>query len=384
MLKLFSAKALLVTGLLVFATTCFAAEKNDNVKAVNLVSSISDQTLTFDVILPKGYNDNSEIRYPVLFTTAGGSRKTVLTEQINWLSHVDFGPMPKVITVLMPFIKLEDNQTKFAASSGSLDLITAQVLEKELIPYIDKHFRTHPYRMMEGFSTSGNFPLYVFANHPELINAYFVSSPALAQDKSGLVSSFDSTSPTNAHKNRSLYLNLGSFTENKVPFKQLKAALSKWKAANTEGLSMELLDYSAMNYLSAPVILFDTAVQQLFSDRAPELSLFKQSGVSGVKRYFEQLKNKYHFEMDDTSILIDLSHYFANNKMHKQAMETIHSVVTSDSNNIFLLTRLAAIEGKTGNKKAAKQTLNKALNFALKEKNEDATSYIRYQLTQLK
>ena len=47
-----------------------------------------------------------------------------------------------------------------------------QFMKNELIPYIETHYRTDPYRIFSGHSLGGLCVLYAFIHEPELFNAY--------------------------------------------------------------------------------------------------------------------------------------------------------------------------------------------------------------------
>ena len=55
-------------------------------------------------------------------------------------------------------------------------------LSKELIPNIEKDYRTNSYRILSGHSASGQFVLYTLTSEPTLFNAYFAVSPSLDWD----------------------------------------------------------------------------------------------------------------------------------------------------------------------------------------------------------
>ena len=52
-------------------------------------------------------------------------------------------------------------------------------LEKEVIPLIEKNYRTKPYRIFAGHSYGGLTVVYSFTSRPHLFNAYIAASPTL-------------------------------------------------------------------------------------------------------------------------------------------------------------------------------------------------------------
>lgn len=352
-------------------------------EAVIFPSKFANHDLKFKVYLPDGYNSESDERYPVFYTTAGGSRINVLQEQLAWLSHVGFGALPKVIIVTVPYIEVKtDMEPKYISASGVNSDLTIKVLNKEVMPYITKNFKTQPFNILEGFSSSGNFPLYVLANQPELFNAYISVSPALALDKSELLAKFDKRIASDAYQNKYLYISLGSFTSNAPLFENLENAL---KHNAHKGLNWHADDFRTDNYMTQPMLGVSKAVQRLFEDRSPsDMTQFKESGINGVLAYYSKLKAKYGYELYSTNTLIDLSYMQIESARYIEAIETLEFVVNKSPESAYYLTRLANAQLEAEQNNAAKNTYNKALTLAKKQGDEESIEFIQNKLKVLK
>jgi len=352
-------------------------------ESVVLQSVLVNHDIKFKVYLPDGYQNNSEEHYPVFYTTAGGSRINVLREQVAWLSHIGFGALPKVIIVTVPYIEVEtDMEPKYISASGVNSDLTIKVLNKEVMPYITKNFKTQPFNILEGFSSSGNFPLYVLANQPELFNAYISVSPALALDKSELLAKFDNRIAGDAYQNKYLYISLGSFTSNAPLFENLENAL---KHNAHKGLNWHADDFRTDNYMTQPMLGVSKAVQRLFEDRSPsDMAQFKESGIKGVLAYYSKLKAKYGYELSSTNTLIDLSYMQIESARYIEAIETLEFVVNKSPESAYYLTRLANAQLEAEQNNAAKNTYNKALTLAKKQGDEESIEFIQNKLKVLK
>ena len=350
---------------------------------VVLPSKFANHDVKFKVYLPDGYKDDADERYPVFYTTAGGSRINVLKEQLAWLSHVGFGALPKVIIVTVPYIEIEtDMEPKYISASGINSDLTIEVLNQEVMPYINKHFKTHPFNILEGFSSSGNFPLYVLANKPELFNAYISVSPALVLDKSGLLAKFDNRLASPDYKNKSLYLSLGSFTSNVPLFEGLEKKLNQY--AHND-LTWHTEDFRTDNYMTGPMVGVSKAVQKLFSDRSPsDMTQFKASGVKGVEVYYDNLKAKYGYELSSINTLMNLSDMQIEDSQYTDAIKTLKLVVNQSPENAYYLTRLAKAQLAAKKNRAAKQTYNKALILAKAKGDDESIQFIQNKLKVLK
>lgn len=52
-------------------------------------------------------------------------------------------------------------------------------LEKEVMPMVEKNYRTEPFRVFAGHSLGGLTAVYAFVSRPDLFNAYIAASPVL-------------------------------------------------------------------------------------------------------------------------------------------------------------------------------------------------------------
>jgi len=381
--RLLNSKCYVLRTFILFLTLAqsqaFAAVQKQE---ITINSKVVSHALQFDVFLPDGYKNSAEIRYPILLTSAGQSRLPILLEQVSWSSHTSFSPMPKVIIVTLPDVNLGADQDKFTGASGELDRVTTEVLKKDVLPYVDERFNTQPFRIIEGFSSWGNLPLYVFKNSPELFNAYFVFSPALELDKTELVRSFSGFSADKQYRHKFLYLSLGTFAGNRDGFTKLNDVFKPQDGKN--GFAFLSDDLSNINYLSGPLIGLDTAATELFSDLNPNMERFNQSGISGLKQYYLKLEEKYGYPLDMEGGVIDLGFHFADSKKVDKALETMAHIVDHKSNNALLLIRLASVEQRAGLKNAALRTFKVALQVAQQGNDEEKISYIKNRITDLK
>lgn len=356
------------------------ANSKDDFVEVDIDSKITKQNLNVKVSLPLGYENAPDKRYPVFITTAGGSRIDSLRSQVKWLSHVDFAPIPQVILLTIPDIQYE-NKDKFTSAAGQESAILASVLREEVLPYIDKTYRTSGYRIIEGFSSFGNFPLYMLRHHSDLINAFFMFSPSLALDKSGLIDSLSDNWQLSAKRHHYVFLSLGSFVENKAPFQQAKQALNKLPKSNR--LQLAFADYSQDNYLSGPNLGLVRASQSLFSDLQPNYQQFHQQGEIALTGYFQQLSDKYNQEIELSSKRVDLAFSYAEHGKFAQAIAVMKRLVVEHGNDTILHLRLAQVQIKASKQADAKVSLKRAFKLASEADNEEGMSYISNMLSNI-
>jgi len=153
-----------------------------------VTSKHAGRTYEIDVSLPKDY-DRETARYPVLY---------VLDAEYNFgcVSYIarrllKNGDIPKVLIVGVAYNTTEDafevervrdctppSEMHGDRSGGAENFVA--FFEKELIPTIDRLYRTVPGdRTLVGHSIGGLFATYVLFKHPGLFGQYLIVSPSL-------------------------------------------------------------------------------------------------------------------------------------------------------------------------------------------------------------
>ena len=60
-------------------------------------------------------------------------------------------------------------------------------IRSEVIPYVENHYRTAPFRILAGHSVGGLFAIDTLARQPDLVHVYLAVSPSLWWDRGALV-----------------------------------------------------------------------------------------------------------------------------------------------------------------------------------------------------
>lgn len=161
-----------------------------------LPSEILRETRILNIYLPPDYHPDSAARYPVVYLLDGSADEDFI-HVAGLLQFCNFPwvkVMPPAIVVgianvdrrrdfTFPTTVAED--LKRNPTSGHSEAFIA-FLERELIPYIDKHYRTAPARMLIGQSLGGLLAVEVLFKKPQLFNHYLIVSPSLWWDNGSL------------------------------------------------------------------------------------------------------------------------------------------------------------------------------------------------------
>jgi predicted alpha/beta superfamily hydrolase len=201
---------------------------------------------------PPGYERNGQ-RYPVLYMTDGDAHLDHTSSTIEFLSRN--GRMPEMIVVAitntdrtrdltptsasMP--RPDGTEMKFPTSGGADRFL--KFIETELIPKIEKDYRTQPYRVFAGHSFGGLFAIHAFLTRPEIFNAYIAVSPSMHWDNNLLSRKAEEFFKDRKELNRTLFFTLanegGAMREG---FDRFKGVLGKNKPKGFEWDSMLMED----------------------------------------------------------------------------------------------------------------------------------------------
>lgn len=147
-------------------------------------SAVLNEDRTFQVSLPASYHWALDRSYPVLYVLDGESHFLPTSGSVNFLASK--GEIPELIVVaITSTVRIRDyTQTDWSSHwvGGGGAGQFRKFLSTELIPVIERTYRTNRYRILSGHSAGGQFALYALTSEPALFNAYIALSPSLDWD----------------------------------------------------------------------------------------------------------------------------------------------------------------------------------------------------------
>ncbi|MGN7888366.1 alpha/beta fold hydrolase [Dyadobacter sp. 22481] len=158
----------------------------------------------------------SKPAYPVVYVLDGDAYFASLVTMIQQLSvHNGNTIFPQMVIVGVPNLPGKRNRdltpspsTMDPASGGGEAFTT--FLEKELIPYVDEHYATAPYRTLIGHSLGGLMVLNTLLKHPSLFNAYVALDPSMSYDHGNLLKQTRQLLRQQSWKQQSLFLGIAN------------------------------------------------------------------------------------------------------------------------------------------------------------------------------
>jgi predicted alpha/beta superfamily hydrolase len=235
------------------------------VSSFSIHSTILEEERTIVIALPAGYEEGSTA-YPVLYLLDGLQNIWHVAGSAEVLTRT--GAMPPVIIVgiqsvnrMRDFTPSSVNDVPYSGGGPKfLDFIS-----KELVPYIDTHYRTHPYRVLEGHSLAGIFAANTFLENTQMFHAYIVMSPAMWWNKEELTAKAKIFFKTHTKFNTSLYLGIGG-ADGQGMRNELGRFVEVIDQNQPGGLRWEHREMEGEGHMSAPLLINYYGLKFVFSD----------------------------------------------------------------------------------------------------------------------
>ena len=185
-------------------------------KIDSLYSDILKESRKVMIYSPTMTSSETQIskRYPVLYLFDGTQHFLSTVGIIQQLSQVNGNSVfPEMIVVgIINTNRNRDltpapypNDSTIISGYGGGEKFTA-FMENELIPFIDSHYSTHPYRILVGHSFGGLMAINTLVNHSHLFNCYVAIDPSFWEVKQKLFNEYISAMHRNKYDKKKLFI----------------------------------------------------------------------------------------------------------------------------------------------------------------------------------
>ena len=245
--------------------TTFGQNETDIIMGSKFVikSNILDEERTCLISLPDSYNESSEVdkRYPVIILLDGNTHFKIASGILHFMSsnRNQNNLMPESIIIAIENVDRERDftvtkiKTKRPNNMGG-GRIFLNFIEKELLPYIDKKYKTKPFRTLIGHSLGGLLTLNSYMDKNSVFNAYISIDPSIWWNEEMMKNKVDAISPISLDKK--LYIataNQGeaNYKRNKQRHDSIYALIKK---KSDKPLNIEIEYFENENHRSVPLI----------------------------------------------------------------------------------------------------------------------------------
>jgi len=171
--------ALAVGAVAVLALTAAAQPQGTDIilgKSFPMTSKILNREVNVLISVPEGYNAGSA-KYPVLYDLNSFLSFTLDCGTVRLLGRTLL--IPNMIVVGVPSLERGYVPTPFEerGADPTPTELALKFLREELIPFVEKNYRTNTFRILYGHSVGGLFTMNTLFNEPDLFTAYLAGSP---------------------------------------------------------------------------------------------------------------------------------------------------------------------------------------------------------------
>ncbi|MBS0029915.1 alpha/beta hydrolase-fold protein [Chitinophaga sp. 22321] len=268
---------------------------------VRIFSKVLQENRMLWISTPVGYNDSGEA-YPVLYLLDGEVHFKYTDALVEYL--VNRGRMPPVIIVgivntdrrrdFTPIHSLVINDkidSSLATTGGGGKFL--EFLQTELAPYIDHHYRTHPFRILAGASLGGLFAVYCKITAPSLFQASIIMSPAFYGGNNKILSDVTPFLQKNQDLKMRMFLALGDEKPDKID-----SLLLQLKNAAGPELKWDFKSYPDEDHFSMPLKAMYDGLRFIYANWHVDFDQSTTiSDYTSIVTHFKKLSTEFGYDI---------------------------------------------------------------------------------------
>jgi predicted alpha/beta superfamily hydrolase len=299
-------------------------------------SQVLGEERTVLVLLPDGY-ENSSRRYPVLYVLDAEYLFQQAASAVQFLSEL--GP-----------------------TSGGAEVFL-EFFEKELFSLVESTYRTHPHRILSGWSLGGLLTVHTYLERPRLFSRYLAIGPSLWWDDSVTVKETrrrlrngDALSP------KRLVITLGALEGGDMDGAVRRNFVPLLARQRQPVLDFAFVEIPGENHGHAPYKAYFDGLRALYSDWLVPSEVL-QEGLAAVDGFFEDLSSRYGWPVDvPLSVYRTLS---VTLPAIEPALEVVRLAVDRYPHTAVAYLSLGRLQQIQGDTSAAVASLEQALQLEL-------------------
>jgi len=291
-------------------------DANANIRGTAITDSLPSKILAEQrdllVHLPNNYNENTDLNYPVLYLLDGQRNLNHAAGTLDLLNQ-DGKSQEMIIVAIKNTHRTRDLTPTYDESynewgiSGGADNFL-DFIEQELIPYVNKSYRTNNFKVISGHSFGGLLSIYALQTRPQLFQAHFAFSPSLWWHEQVTLKNTEHFLSKTTELNNYLYLNLGNETGDMLSaFQQytklLETHTPKGFSYNSDIDKKETHGTSALIGQTLAYRYLDKSLQ------CPQEII--SQGLSAIKQFYKVQSEKYGYKIKPSFRAINHAGYLA-------------------------------------------------------------------------
>jgi predicted alpha/beta superfamily hydrolase len=297
-----------ISILLVLSLISLTVSSQDGytLKKDSLQSEVLKQNRKITIFLPEGY-DAKDAKFPVLYVLDADGRDQHIVPTARFLFVNN--KMPKAIIVGVFNIDRNHDflpdSSQAATTGGGADKFV-QFFKTELIPYINKNFKTEPFNVLIGHSYGGVFVMHALLNDPDLFDAYIAIDPSFWYKNEMQVKSAQIEFQKNKNWNKPIFISGRDGGGMKgMGITSMEKLL---KSAAPKDLKWKVVAYSNEDHGSVPFKSVYDGLRYIF-DAGGNFTVFPMAGTlpkgTTAFAFVQNLNPNLHYTTDGTEPTIN-------------------------------------------------------------------------------
>ena len=339
-------------------------------------SAVLNEELIVTVQLPKSYQADLDKVYPVIYRLDGAGNIPLASAVIERLQNDNRAPEVIIVAIentnrlrdMYPTVNKEPQGP--VGEGGGADTFLA-FFEQELIPLVNKNYRTHDYKVISGASAGGVFALYALQAKPELFQAHIAYSPAVWWNYGAMVKSTKSFITKTKELNNYVYINIGEEAGiMRERYDELQQSLQSHKVPGLR-FSSDAFDGISHNLTAAAGVF--NAYYNLFLPKQMPMSALTDD-LASIDTYYQNLSQQWGEQISPPDRAVRLLGYnLTDSKQFTRAIEVFKYNIKNHPKSVDALSALSYGYEMQGNTRQALENMKSALAIA-----DDSYPYINY------
>jgi len=307
--------------------TVYASVRGES-KVDSLHSKILAEQRELIVHLPNNYHQNTAIHYPVYYLLDGQRNFSHAVGTLDLLSQ-DGKAQEMIIVAIKNTHRTRDFTPTYDESynewgiSGGADNFL-DFLEQELIPYVNKNYRTNKFKILSGHSLGGLFAVYALQTRPQLFQALFAFSPSLWWHDQVIFNEAETFLKNTEQLNNYLYLNLGNEDGDMLSaFERYNQLL---KINRPKGFNYNSDIDKKETHGTSALIGQTFAYRNLYTSLQPPKEVIAQ-GLAAIEQFFKIESEKYGYLIKPSYSAVNHAGYIA-----LENNDTVNAIKTFEAN----------------------------------------------------
>ncbi len=311
-----------------------AGEKKYSIgEEVTIHSELLDEDRSVIIYTPETY-DLGVQEYPVMYLLDGEAHFHHASGIVQFLGGNGIIPEMIVVAVLNVDRTRDFSPTHVEKrpTSGGAEKFMG-FLADELMPFVDKNFRTLTYDVLVGHSLGGEFAAYAMLNRPDIFNSYIAISPHMMYDDDFIVRQAGLKLKPE-YDGVQFYMTVGDEPDY---FKTLAEFEQVIENKSPAGLDFTYVKMENENHASIPHLSIYLGLESIYKDWKLSDETFRK-GLVSIDHHYEKLSNKYGYEVATPEFTINfLGYRYLNKKQIIEAIEvfTVNVERFPESANVY-------------------------------------------------